>query len=283
MKNALLFLSRGYITSRNTSFCGLSLSKNKLCSLQGNYGFIALYKWFIENSPLNSLKCIVRKIILANSISFINFVSQSTLMDSRQQHLDQLTEIRSLMERSTRFISLSGLSGIVAGIFALMGAAAAYWYYDIPLTEGNISVRKDYDTLLFFFIDAAVVLVLSVAAGVVLTIRQAKKKNEKIWDKTSKRLLINLAVPLITGGLFSLVLLDHYPPLIASAMLIFYGLALLNGSKYTLDDVRYLGYCQIALGLINAFIGGYGLLFWALGFGLLHIIYGAVMYRKYER
>lgn len=187
------------------------------------------------------------------------------------------------MEKSSRFISLSGLSGIAAGIFALIGAAAAFLYYEIPFGSSEIYVRKDYESLRFFFLDAALVLLLSIGTGIYLTARQAKKKDQRFWDKTSKRLLINLAVPLITGGLFCLALLDHYPPLIASAMLIFYGMALLNGSKYTLDDVRYLGYCEIGLGLINAFIGGYGLIFWSIGFGVLHIIYGAVMYRKYER
>jgi hypothetical protein len=44
-----------------------------------------------------------------------------------------------------------------------------------------------------------------------------------------------------------------------------------------------LGICEIGLGLIASIYMGYGLLFWAVGFGVLHIIYGIVMYMKYER
>ncbi|MBA3986010.1 MAG: hypothetical protein H0X63_05435, partial [Flavobacteriales bacterium] len=69
----------------------------------------------------------------------------------------------------------------------------------------------------------------------------------------------------------------HYG-LTASLMLIFYGLALINASKYTLGNIKYLGYAQITIGLICAAFPGYGFWFWVLGFGLFHIIYGALMY-----
>ena len=69
----------------------------------------------------------------------------------------------------------------------------------------------------------------------------------------------------------------------APASLIFYGISLVNASKYTLTDIRYLGVMEIILGLINTQFIDYGLYFWATGFGLLHIIYGAMMWWKYER
>lgn len=190
------------------------------------------------------------------------------------------------MERSSRFISLSGLSGIVAGLFALIGAAVAYWYLDMKLNGRNdylykLSEREFYT---FFFADAAIVLFLALSAGVFFTVRQAKRKQQKIWDKTSKRLLINMAIPLAVGGYFCLVLLfNGVVGLIAPATLIFYGLALLNASKFTLEDIRYLAFCEIGLGIVNTLYTGYGLLFWAFGFGVLHIVYGTVMYFKYEK
>lgn len=215
-------------------------------------------------------------------------------MDKQNEHLENLSEIRSLMERSSRFISLSGLSGVIAGIFAILGATAAYYYisthphssgyyyyYDYIISEsGDINM----DSLVFFFADAIVILVLSLLMGCILTIRKAKQKGHSFWDTTAKRLLINLMIPLITGGLFCLVMLYHgLVALIAPATLIFYGLALLNASKYTLDDIRYLGICEIGLGLISSMYIGYGLIFWTIGFGILHIIYGMVMYNKYEK
>jgi predicted lysophospholipase L1 biosynthesis ABC-type transport system permease subunit len=206
-----------------------------------------------------------------------------------KEHLQTLTEIRSLMERSSRFISLSGLSGVFAGIYALAGAYAFYHYYGIGLFADRYWIRAGGETRgmtidSFIFIDALIVLALSLATGCLLTIRNSRKKGVTIWDATAKRLLINLMVPLAAGGLFCLALMYHGElAFVAPATLIFYGVALINGSKYTLNDIRYLGMCEIALGLVGSFSLGYGLILWSVGFGLLHIVYGAVMYYKYER
>lgn len=203
--------------------------------------------------------------------------------------LETLTEIRSLMERSSRFLSLSGLSGICSGIFALLGAGVAWWYLEIELLSNtyqqirvlDLFVARKNELLLFFFIDAFLVLFFSLACGVYFSTQKAKKNGWKMWDKTTFRLLENLMIPLATGGLFCLILLYHgIIDLIAPCTLIFYGLALVNGSKYTLGEVRYLGICEIILGLLAATMAGYGLLFWAIGFGFLHIIYGTLMYLK---
>jgi hypothetical protein len=66
-------------------------------------------------------------------------------------------------------------------------------------------------------------------------------------------------------------------------MLIFYGMALLNGSKYTYHEIRALGILEVLLGLIASMNLGHGLLFWALGFGVLHIIYGVLVWYRHER
>jgi len=211
---------------------------------------------------------------------------------SKQQHIDTLQEIRSLMERSSRFISLSGLSGIFAGIWALAGAAAAYIYLDIMPFDRY----KFYYTVIeqgrqwgisfeqFFALDALIVLVGALGSGVYFSTRRAKRKGQKIWDPVTRRLLIELAIPLFTGGVFCLILLYHGAiGFVAPTTLVFYGLALVNASKYTLPDIRLLGISEIVLGLIAMFRIGNGLECWAAGFGLLHIIYGAMMYYKYER
>jgi len=200
---------------------------------------------------------------------------------------ETLTEIRHLMERSSRFISLSGFSGIFSGLYALVGAGAA-WYYlnSIANTQGygEAAGTSDNQSLIFLTIDAALVLVLAVGTGILLTTRKAKKDGNSLLDAAAKKLIINLAIPLVTGGIFCIALIYHGNIFyIAPAMLIFYGLALVHASKYTRDDVRSLGVAEIMLGIISLFIIGYGLLFWAVGFGVLHIAYGAYMYFKYER
>jgi hypothetical protein len=215
------------------------------------------------------------------------------VMDKRNEHLEHLSEIRSLMERSSRFISLSGLSGVAAGMFALLGAAMVYIYLGLtPFAHKKMyyvvaeSVDKwGMDYMTFFFLDAAIVLFLALLSGLFFSFRNAKRRGEKIaWDALSRRLLISMALPLIAGGIFCLGLIYHNVfGLVAPATLIFYGLACINASKYTLKDIGNLGMLEVALGLISLFNIGYGLEFWAIGFGLLHIIYGILMYYKYER
>jgi hypothetical protein len=211
-------------------------------------------------------------------------------MEEQNDHLKTLTEIRSLMETSTRFLSLSGLSGVFAGSFALLGAIAAYLFLNLGLCSDNYYIfilgnnGFNVSALIFFIVDALSVLTLAIVFGLYFTARNARKKGQPIWNQTVKKLVINLFIPLITGGLFCLALLFHHTVyFIAPSMLIFYGLALINASKFTFSMVRYLGLSELLLGLAACFFIGYGILFWALGFGVLHIVYGMLMYNKYER
>jgi uncharacterized protein YjeT (DUF2065 family) len=137
---------------------------------------------------------------------------------------------------------------------------------------------------IFLFTDAFLVLFASIIVAISLSMRKARTKGVKIWDSAAKRLLINMFIPLCAGGVFCLILIYHgLIGFVAPATLIFYGLALINASKYTLNDIRYLGLTEVGIGLLAAIWIGYGLLFWAIGFGIIHILYGAAMYYKYER
>ncbi len=210
---------------------------------------------------------------------------------NNNEHLESLQQIRSMMERSSRFISLSGLSGVAAGIIALFGAAAAHLYLDTKPFSGPYLYLAEpgyekwgLNFYEFFALDAGIVLILALAAGIFFTTRKAVRKGQKVWDKLTWRLLINLVIPLATGAVFCLALLKYGMfGLIAPTTLIFYGLSLINGSKYTLNDIRYLGVTEIILGMIGLFNVGYGLEIWAIGFGLMHIVYGTFMWMKYER
>lgn len=208
-------------------------------------------------------------------------------------HLEHLAEMRQLMERSTRFLSLSGLSGVWAGLCALVGAAG--WYAWLGLQP--FSSEGEYDYIIgaldnrawglnyreVVVLVAVAVLVAALLGGWYFTARKARARGERVWDASSRRLLWAIMLPLAAGGLFCLGLLHRgYLSLLAPATLVFYGVALVNGSKYTLRDVGHLGILEIGLGLTGVFLPGYGLELWALGFGVLHILYGARMYWKYD-
>jgi hypothetical protein len=198
-----------------------------------------------------------------------------------KDYLKDISEIKNLMDRSSRFISLSGLSGIFAGIYAIIGATIAFVYF-FPKNGEYVTLHSWNFKILLILLGA--VLLLSVVTAYLLTTQRAKRNNEKIWDSTTRRLLINFLVPLVTGGIYIIIKLNsqHYG-LTASLMLIFYGLALVNASKYTIGNVKYLGYAEIIVGLLCAALPGYGLWFWLLGFGLFHIIYGSIVYIKEDK
>ncbi len=190
------------------------------------------------------------------------------------KYLKDISDIKQLMNRSSRFISLSGWSGIFAGCYAIIGAAIAY-YYLLPSGEFLLLQSRNFTQIALLL---AAVAIASIFTALVLTTRKAKRNNIAIWDHTTKRLLVNFLIPLLTGGIYILIKLNsqHYG-LTAALMLIFYGLALVNASRYTIGNVKYLGYVEIILGLICAAFPGYGLWFWVFGFGLMHIVYGSVM------
>ena len=198
-----------------------------------------------------------------------------------EQSLETLQDIKRMMERSSRFISLSGLSGVSTGACAIIGAFIAHRWIGEYLSNAGEG-RDTFETKMLGL--AIGVMVAALLTSTWFTWRKARKSQLPIWDHASKKLAINIAIPLAAGGFFALGLLQHGGwNFIAPACLVFYGLALVNASKYTLTDIRYLGFLEIALGCINMYFPHEGLYFWTTGFGLLHIIYGLIMWWKYER
>lgn len=214
-------------------------------------------------------------------------------MSEQQQTLQELQHIKKMMERSSRFISLSGLSGIAAGVCALVGAWLAYDYVvgnkDL-LIDGNLGLvqaaANDYSIIFntWLFWIAAGTFAAAMLSAFVFTWIKSRKQGIPLWGKSAVRLLVNVSIPLVAGGIF-LFKLIHFGTfgLIAPGCLIFYGLALINAGKYTLGEIRWLGGCELLLGLISLGFVGYGIYFWAIGFGILHIVYGAYMWYVYEK
>jgi hypothetical protein len=220
-------------------------------------------------------------------------------MSEQSQHLETIQDIRQLMQKSSRFISLSGLSGVAAGVCALVAA----W-----ITQGKIAEYRaanglpagpfgefDRDGSYFFhpgyrqlehqlILIAGITVVVAFTLAFLFTYLRSKKTGVPIWGFMARKVMINVCVPMVAGGLVLLRLLDFGAyGMIAPCCLIFYGLALINAGKYTFQEIRYMGYGQLVLGALNLWLNGYGLIFWAVGFGLLHILYGFLMWWKHER
>ncbi|RYY53941.1 MAG: hypothetical protein EOO09_16230 [Chitinophagaceae bacterium] len=204
------------------------------------------------------------------------------------EQLEDVRHIRNMMERSSRFLSLSGFSGIAAGSCALIGAWVAdriffrgYYasYNSIGYSDQSFIRLRTQLVLL-----AIAVFIAALGSAFYFTWNRTRRQGATLWNVTSRRLFWNVAIPLVAGGMFCVGMLWHNQWLfVAPASLFFYGLALINASKYTLTDIRFLGFAEVLVGFISMFAPGYSIYFWAIGFGVLHILYGAIMWYKYER
>lgn len=207
-------------------------------------------------------------------------------MKKEQDYIKDITEIRSMMERSSKFLSLTGFSGVMAGIYALVGAYLVYeFFYSNTVENFFTSMEGEFTGNLWNLIGLALlILVLALGTAIFFSYRKANKNGERIWNATARRLVTNMAIPLVAGGLLILLLLAKgFFGLVLPVSLIFYGLALANAGKFTFEEMKSLGIIQVILGLLAAYYMEYSLLFWAFGFGLMHILYGIYMHLKYEK
>lgn len=204
------------------------------------------------------------------------------------ERLKDIAEIRNLMEENSKFISLSGLSGVSAGITALIGAFGTYRFLLSKNIYASLQEGGRYivtiETLWQLVGIAVIILGVAVAFATYFSWRMAKRKGIKLNTSISRKVFVSLAIPLLAGAIFCVQQAFYGAAgLTPATTLIFYGMALVNAGKYTLNEIRYLGYSEIVLGLIAALYIGWGIFFWAFGFGILHIVYGLIMYRKYEQ
>ena len=211
------------------------------------------------------------------------------MMNQSNQPLEDLQVIRKIMEESSKFLSLSGLSGIIAGVLGIAGAvvaqlimsgasAPAEWYM-VPLAGGGTVTHS----VLLLFTDMAVVLVLAFAGAVLLSQRKARKSGHNLWTPVTRRMLASLLIPLLAGGLFILFTASRIPAGIsASSTLIFYGLAVISAGKFTFGEVHWLGVLEIITGMICLLLPQYTIIIWAIGFGLIHLAYGLFMHLRYK-
>jgi len=210
-------------------------------------------------------------------------------MNQSDQHLEDIKVIKKIMEESSRFLSLSGLSGIVAGLLALGGAVVANLiitgtsmseeWYSVPFTADPAGHRA----VMLLFADMGAVLVLSLAAAIFFSSRKARKSGHNAWTPVTRRMLASLLLPLVTGGLFILITLSRVPANITVAStLIFYGLAVISAGKFTFGEIHWLGVLEVMTGLICLLLPQWSVLIWAIGFGVIHIGYGLFMHLRYK-
>jgi hypothetical protein len=201
--------------------------------------------------------------------------------------LRDIAEIRSIMERSTKFISLSGFAGIGAGLVALVGAWVAWKLLtadSVTLDYAATSADLQPDTRISLVILAGVVLIVALAIAWFFSRRIMRRHAEPVNRTVMRHLVLSFAVPILVGGFMTLLLFLRGPLWTgAPSMLLFYGLGIFSAGSFTFGEVRTLGLIEILLGINAALLPEFGLYFWAAGFGVLHIVYGILFFRKYRQ
>src|SRR5687768_10060277 len=105
-------------------------------------------------------------------------------MKEIHEYEKDIASIRTIMERSVKFISLSGLSGVLAGVYALLGALAAYYTVHYPISPLNLRIYsiRESDTLIKLIGIATLVLVASISTGLWFSQQKAKKHGLQLWN-----------------------------------------------------------------------------------------------------
>ncbi len=231
---------------------------------------------------------------MKNKVLFME--EQNSKQPMENESMDTLKHIRNIMEKSSRFSSLSGWSAVSAGCIAIAGA----WFAGSAMTAvgiqpKNLSLWSEVHNLNFIvdlrtivesdiFIIALLTFIAAFSLTILFTYLRNRKQGISIWSATSKRVMMHVALPMLVS-LFFLIRIIQFGifGLIPPVCLLFYGLGLVNVGKYSLDEVKYLGFGMIVIGLVNCWFIQYGLYFWTAGFGLLHIVYGIYIWMKYEK
>jgi len=205
-----------------------------------------------------------------------------------QKHLENLSELKSILSKNTRFLSFSGLSGVIAGITALAGE---YLFYNLYLATFSSSsnyadVRNLADMKLFYsaLLIALSIIGISVIVGVILARKKIRMQGSTVNRDLLKNTLIHILVPILVGGAICFVasFTDHFI-YIPAFLLIFYGLGLFNGSRFSFDDLKIVGLVFMGLGLITYAYPNLSMWTWGLGFGVGHILYGLRVYFVHDR
>jgi hypothetical protein len=186
----------------------------------------------------------------------------------------------------SRYRALSGLSWLFSGLVVLAAVAFAWVYLDYSYEGrfdhdqlfGNLeAIPPEYVQVLGTA--AVVFLVLAAATMAFFNRRKARRLGLPVWNDAAWKMALAFVVPVVTGAAWGIILVFKYGlfGLVAPLTLLFYGLGLTQASTHTLPALRYLGLAEIGLGLVSCFLTRETLIFWGLGFGVFHVLFGGLM------
>ncbi len=170
------------------------------------------------------------------------------------------------MERASSFTAVPGWGGVAIGVTALIAGAAAYGR---PL-DIQFSI---------WLAEAAVALVVGIWAVTAKT----KRLSQSVQTKAGRRALLSFMPPLLAGGVLTAVLYQiHVLGVIPGLWLLLYGAAVVTGGAFSIRIIPVMGLCFMLLGAIALLASQvWGDVFLMMGFGVIHIVFGAVIARRH--
>jgi hypothetical protein len=182
--------------------------------------------------------------------------------------MENLEFIRDTMERSTHFTAVPGYGGMLIGFTAIGAAYIAHT--QAPLIR---------DWVIVWLVEA----VLAFCIGLFAMWQKSKLAGTTLNSVPAKKMILSFVPPMICGVIITLGLW-RYGDFVSMipVWLLLYGAAVVTGGSYSVRAVPIMGWCFIALGAIAFFLpANTGNLMMTLGFGLLHMVFGLVIARKY--
>ncbi|MBC7797651.1 MAG: hypothetical protein H7Z37_12330 [Pyrinomonadaceae bacterium] len=180
---------------------------------------------------------------------------------------DNLRFIRETMERSTAFTAVSGYGG------ALMGATAI----------GAAIIASQQTSTKYWLITWLAEAVLALAIGVLAMWQKAKIIDAKLFSTPTRKFALGFAPPIFAGIALTIVFYKHnLNDLLPTVWLLIYGAAVMTGGMFSVKPIPIMGAMILSLGVISAISPPeYGNILMALGFGVLQIIFGVIIGRKF--
>lgn len=200
--------------------------------------------------------------------------------DAREAE-ENLRVIRDLMERSTKYSTFSGLSGVLAGTASITGCIVTH-----------LLQRRFPDPASFripFLLTWSLVILCAIGGDFLLTKRRATRVGKRIVSRLGKQMVIASAPGLGTGALLTLYFLSHN--LLADIFpmwMLAYGIAVCAVGLFSQREVSWLGAAFLAAGTITLLLPLFGLtalpalglIMMAVTFGGFHIVYGIAVSRR---
>jgi len=181
--------------------------------------------------------------------------------------MDNLQFIRETMERSAVFTSVPGYGGALMGATAVGAAIIAH---SQPLIT---------NWLIVWLVEAA----LAFSIGFFALWQKSKNSGESLASVPAKKFALAFAPPIVAGIILTaLFYYRGFFEFLPCAWLTLYGTAVVTGGAYSVKIVPTVGWIFVALGAVAAFAPARaGNLLMALGFGVLHIVFGSIVARRY--